>query len=350
MYCEITTPKAVFKLDIVRNVTVIQGHSGSGKTYLCESISRGEKAGTRVRCDMSVYNVYPVDVEYDKWFSDHAYSILFIDETVMSKATNEFCRKALENGCRLVLCTRKIPKNIEYAVSAILVLHRSGKYVTAEPKYVFSTEHKKYKLVVEDSGSGLEFYKHVCSDVISAGGKENIVKLITEDKLFKKTYVVDGAVFGSNLSSIWQEYVRGNIDIVAPESLEFVLLHSPLVYSVARDVLLNPEKHGASSGEYYSWERFFTDYLKDLMEVAGGYSKSSKIRCFTESCCYKDKPCCYARNDIANKVEITLRNAGLGWMCGSSDADRLKKLLPPSVAASMSDSDIINNFSYILDV
>lgn len=131
------------------------------------------------------------------------------------------------------------------------------------------------------------------------------------------------------------EYSRGNIDIVAPESFEFVLLHSPMLYEKEWLVLKDPETYGATSGKYYTWEQFFTDYLKKVMAPYGGYNKGKNARCFTDDCCYKDISCELARYSCTNKLQETLRNAGLGWLVpdNSKYTDELWESVPPSLRA-----------------
>lgn len=165
MFCEIRTSKAVYKLDIKRNVTLLQGNSGTGKTYLYKAIRGGMPVGTNIKCDMPVYSVTPVDVSYGAWFRKYSDSILFIDESELEEFTGSFCTKAIEHGCRLVLCSREaINIQAEYAIDSVLVLHASGKYITAEPKYVLSDQHHpEWQINTEGSISSLISMRDVCS-------------------------------------------------------------------------------------------------------------------------------------------------------------------------------------------
>lgn len=337
MFCEIRTPKAVYKLDIKRNITLLQGNSGTGKTYLCKAVRGGMPVGTNIKCDMPVYSVTPVDVSYDAWFRRYSDSILFIDESELEEFTGSFCKKAIEHGCRLVICSREaVSIQAEYAIDSVLVLHASGKYITAEPKYILSDQHHpEWQIITEDSSSGLDFYRHVRSDTDTMFGKDSIKTWVCEKKRFHITYLVDGAAFGRCLEPVWVEYIRGNIDIVAPESFEYVLLNSPMLYEKEWMVLNDPEAYGATSSRYYTWEQFFTDYLKKVMAPFGGYSKGKNARCFTDDCCYKDISCELARYSCTNKLQETLRNAGLGWIVpdNSKYIDELWEDIPPSLRA-----------------
>lgn len=122
-------------------------------------------------------------------------------------------------------------------------------------------------LITEDSNSGFQFFSKVCGNItcISAEGNAKIFKKISEMSPDKKLVVIaDGAAFGAYIEKVISAAdMQKNIMLYFPESFEWMILKSGVINSKRiADILESPEDYIESS-EYFSWEQFFTDVLKD---------------------------------------------------------------------------------------
>ena len=91
--------------------------------------------------------------------------------------------------------------------------------------------------------------------------------------------IADGAAFGSEIDRVikLQQQYPDRITLCLPESFEWLILQSGIVnIPGTAEMLANPSEHIESS-EYFSWERFFTDYL--TQNTAGTYTAYTKKHC-----------------------------------------------------------------------
>lgn len=139
------------------------------------------------------------------------------------------------------------------------------------------------------------------------------------------------------------------LDLVEPESFEWVLLHSEIFSKlpVVGSILQSPEEHGANN--YKTWENFFTQSLCDLLSKYQGvnYSKGTLSRCFTDDCCVKQKPCALNKTG-KGKLQKLAEVMGVSYLLKNVDALRIRELLPEFVADAYSDTELIEKFSHLL--
>ena len=111
---------------------------------------------------------------------------------------------------------------------------------------------------------------------ISAEGKSNIFKLIMDNRDHKSLVIADGAAFGSEMERVCQAQndYPGSVLLYLPESFEWLILKSDILKdSEISDILADPSNY-IESGEYFSWEQFFTKLLTD--KTNGTYLQYSK--------------------------------------------------------------------------
>lgn len=279
----VSTKKLRYELNLRRNITIIQGDSASGKTTLIQIISdylSGRTGpGTEVICNKKCA-VLTGDLESAvtrmKLMKD---SVVFVDEQEKFLYTKNFAESVLASNCYFVFITRDALHMLPYSINEIYYLKNSGYY--QHTRQVYNSMHQVYPetgrsgkvkpsvVITEDSNAGYEMYEVICHNrkivCESAGGKSNIAKYILKHKGKAVLAIVDGAAFGADMQSTEHALtVNGNSCVWTPESFEYLILKSGIVQ--AEDLKRIMERPGdfIESGEYNSWERFFTGLLENL--------------------------------------------------------------------------------------
>ena len=238
-----------YRFEIRRNITIIKGDSATGKTTLVEMVreyyENGEQSGVNLQCEKTC-----VVLEGRQWkvlLENIHDSIIFIDEGNQFVSTDEFALAVKRSDNYFVIVTREALPNLPYSVEEIYGIKSSGKYGTLKQTYHefyriygqfdYNTAFHPEILLVEDSNSGYEFFEAVAEEkdweVVSAGGKSNIFKLIKENE---------------------------ESDLIKDNSIHAILD--------------NPSEY-IESEDYMSWERYFTALLTDkTKDTYLQYSKS----------------------------------------------------------------------------
>lgn len=281
-----------YELDIVRNITIIQGDSATGKTTLVEMIQEymlnGADTGITLSCDVPCRLI-----EGNTWREQLSLihgSIVFIDEGNRFVASIDFADAIKNTDNYYVIVTRENLHALPYSVTEIYGMHSSGKFNSLEPVY-----HSLYRIyddlldqaeaidtvIVEDSSSGYEFFKAAIgnrANCFSANGKSNILGLLENADRSKNILVIaDGAAFGSQMNKV-NDFARrnGNVILYLPESFEWLLLSANLLSDHEIDVILENPENFIESRKYFSWERYFTQLL--IQKTEGTYLKYNKSK------------------------------------------------------------------------
>ena len=272
--------KVKYDFVIHRNITVITGDSGSGKTVLIDLIHDygryGADSGVFLSCDCPCKVIDSED--WERKIEETTGSIIFIDEGNRFLVSKKFAQLVQGSDNYFVLATREKLPALPYSVNEVYGFRKSGKFHDAKQKYneiyhlygeISEEKNINPKLVItEDSNSGFEFFNEMSRqkgvNCFSAGGKSNIIRQLEQSQNEEGTIlvIVDGAAFGSEMKDI-SECIKtqGNIVLYAPESFEWLLLSTKEIPEVnVETVLQNPEEY-IDSKEYVSWERYFTDLL-----------------------------------------------------------------------------------------
>ena len=281
-----------YEFVIKRNITVLCGDSGTGKTTLYDMIRDynrlGKSSGVSVSCDRQI-----VALEGERWEEElHKLkgSIVVVDEDSRFIRTKEFAKAIGHSDNYYLLITREYLQELPYSVDEIykvtgrknkrfdhLYTQRKGLYVGSE---IHAIPFRPKQIITEDSGSGFQFFQGIVEgrsiECISAGGKSNVYNVLKQFEGPETVVIADGAAFGCEMHALadFQKFSASRIAIYLPESFEWLILNARVVKGVKAKMLLKPEEH-ADSKKYVSWERFFTDVLTDLTRdvPAQKYSK-----------------------------------------------------------------------------
>ena len=269
--------KLHYEFEIRRNITIIQGNSATGKTTLINMLRQAENLGASSGIDV-IADVPCRVLEGVSWkliFENTEDTIFFIDEENSFINTEKFAATLKKSSNYVVLITRENLYNLPYSVEEIYGLHSSGKYQNT--KKVYQQMYQIYtelpdkktefmKILVEDSNSGYEFFKHISEEkhmpCESAGGKSNLLAALKNSREDAVCVIADGAAIGPEMNGLYQmAQLRKNIVLYLPESFEWLILKSGLLEEKEiYEILKQPELH-IESQKYFSWERFFTNLL-----------------------------------------------------------------------------------------
>ena len=124
------------------------------------------------------------------------------------------------------------------------------------------------KLLTEDANSGYQLFTKIGEKYgivcISAAGKDNIKQKIFPMKSEKVLVIADGAAFGPQMNDIYRLMQEDStkFSLYLPESLEWLLLKADLLGQPDILEILEHPADFIESGEFFSWERFFTNLLE----------------------------------------------------------------------------------------
>lgn len=278
----VSTKRLRYELNLRRNITIIQGNSASGKTTLVQIIgdylSGRTGPGTEIICDKKCVVLSGEEEAAILRLQMLTDSVVFVDEQERFLYSKVFAEAVLSSGCYFVFVTRDGLNMLPYSVNEIYYLKNSGYYQNT--KQVYNSMHQVYPeagmkeqilpsvVLIEDSNAGYEMFGAICRDdkvvCISAGGKSNVAKYILSNRKEHIFAIVDGAAFGADMQSAVHalESSQGSY-IWTPESFEYLVLKSGIVQAEGLGDILNAPEDFIESGEYSSWERFFTRLLED---------------------------------------------------------------------------------------
>ena len=296
---EVSNKKVTYRLEIKRNITIIQGDSGTGKTTLFRMINEynryGNSSGISLVCDKECIAL--TELNWQNYLSNAEEKIIFIDEDSKYIHTRDFSKLVNYSDNYFVLITRDSLPHLAYSINEIYGIREnreSQKYI--EAKHVYNELFKLYnlnniekivptKVITEDSNSGYECFHKIFGDIVKyAGGKSLVTCKINDvaDNNDEILAIVDGAAFGADI----QEFLRNakrlfcKCVLYAPESFEYIILKSEII-EVKKDILENTFNY-ADSKLYASWEQFFTAKLVEITnETIYKYNKHKLNEIYT---------------------------------------------------------------------
>ena len=282
-----------FRFDVRRNITVVRGDSGTGKTTLYDLVAAHMREGADSRVQLSCDRPCVALTDYD-WrhqLAGFSSSIVFVDEGARYVPSEEFAAAVLGTDNYYVIFSREPLHQLPYSVNEIYAIKTSGRYHSLEPLYrprvrhVYgtpSTVRANYEtLLTEDAKSGYEFYRKrfeqtdiVCVSAQNNSGIYPWLRRHLERRVF---VVADGAAFGAEAGRVLalQESHADSITICLPESFEWLLLSSGLVRNPELQSILRSPADYIESRDHTSWERFFSALLtRETQGTAFAYSKA----------------------------------------------------------------------------
>lgn len=290
---KITDNRVKYSFELIRNITVVQGNSGTGKTTLFDMVSAyarlKDRSGVQIQCERPCIALH-ADSDWQQRLSSITDSIVFIDEDAEYISSHEFASVIRHTGNYYVIFSREPMHELPYSVEEIYEIKTSGKYHSLQKLYRKQKGYlyakaagrgKPTVLLTEDSHSGYEFYQHLYDGTSvlceSAQSNSGIFTWLLEHHDQKVFVIADGAAFGSEMDRVMklQEQYKGSISICLPECFEWLILQSGLIAAPdLEQVLENPSDH-IDPQQYFSWENFFADYLmQHTANTHCAYSKS----------------------------------------------------------------------------
>ena len=291
-----------YKFTVRRNITIIKGNSGTGKTTLFEMVADhmrlGSQSGVNVACDRPCMAL--TDVNWRGQLDGFRDSVVFVDEGFKDILSHDFADAIKGSSNYFVLITRMDLPSLPYSVNEIYEIKTSGKFHSLAPLYPLG---KGYRikgdaklpeagfelLLTEDSKAGLEFYESRFANTgvtcKSAGSNAGVLSWLDAHANRPVFVVADGAAFGAFIDRVLklQKLRPEDIALCLPESFEWLLLKSGILKSSVVDKILEDPASHIESADYMSWEQFFTAVLRQ--ETAGSehpYKKEELAAFYTD--------------------------------------------------------------------
>ncbi len=281
-----------YTFSLRRNITVLKGESGRGKTTLFDMIHEynrfGKESGVSISCDREL-----VAISGDKWeddIRDNPGKIIVIDEDSHFIRSGDFARAVRGSDNYYLLITRNYLSELPISVDEIYELTGAKNKRFSR---IYSDIWKMYDkpdrsalpfkpqvIITEDSGSGYQFFEIIAHRLgircISSGGKSGVYRELASHPDEKVVVIADGAAFGSEIGDVvkLQDLRPNRVGIYLPESFEWVILSSGAVLLKDSNKLTAPENY-ADSVDYMSWEQYFTEVLVETVKDSK-YKKYSK--------------------------------------------------------------------------
>lgn len=288
--------RASYRFTLKRNITIVRGDSGTGKTTLYEMIDDfarlGDRSGVSVQCERPC--VALSDSDWRHQLASTSNSIVFVDEGLQDIRSDDFARAVRASSNYFVLITRMDLPNLPYSVNEIYRIKTSGKYHTFERAYKSDGFYRYYirsrvkpkrdfdSILTEDSKAGFEFFFARFGEEFScerAMSNARVLQWLLDHRERCTFVVADGAAFGAYADRVLklQHEHRDTFTVCLPESFEWLLLRSGLIKADGlAEMLENPER-SIESSDYESWEQFFTKVLSDATKGTAFEYHKSKI-------------------------------------------------------------------------
>lgn len=284
--------KNSYSFSLKRNITILKGESGRGKTTLFEMIQEynrfGKNSGVTMSCDREV-----VAVSGERWEDDilnKPGSIIVIDEDSHFIKSNDFAKIVKNSDNYFLIITRNYLYQLPISVDEIYELNgnknKRFKKIYTHIDRMYDAPHKErlpFKpdvVITEDSGAAYQFFSDIACECgiecISAGGKSKILHELCKHLDKNVVVIADGAAFGAEMSDVVQQQMLNlyRIAIYLPESFEWIIMESGVVKVLDKEQIESPEEY-ADSVKYMSWEQYFTSLLMELTSDSA-YSKYNK--------------------------------------------------------------------------
>lgn len=302
---KVATNKIKYQMQLSHGITIICGGSGTGKTTLCNLITRkSNKQGAYI--DFTVTNGYPCrhltnemcEAGMLKTINN---SIVFFDEDCDYVFSSDFAESLAGTTNYFVIITRhlkglaKLPIDIE----AICHFEHHNGVNSLVKTYVLNDDSTMFTganfipdyIVSEDSKSGYKFfralYKEKCLPAAGNSKFETAVAGIqgADENIL---LVFDGSAIGCEINNLVLLRLSSlhKIAFFIPRSFEEFLLHSKIFWGLKElpRMLESPWDY-ADFSLYKSFEIFFTSLLQELTAKQGfSYTKTGPLaKIFTSS-------------------------------------------------------------------
>lgn len=270
-----------YELELSRQVTVLKGNSGTGKSYFAQLCQYAMQHRGGVVCNLTEMLVVMGGAHSDLTLNDFYGKLkgkIFVCDEWNNRVlrTKEFAKFVNGSDNYFIIISRSgCLGMLTYSINDIYNINDCGAFHRLKNHYTDIERQLVPDLVItEDSCAGKEFYeKTLKCPVISANGKGNVWNIAKRENADGKLIccIVDGSAFGAELAKILHGFPREyGVYIVAPESFEWLVLNTSLYKNSVSQELERPYDF-CETTKYVSWERLFTSLLQGL----SSYSKAN---------------------------------------------------------------------------
>lgn len=281
-----------YDFELKRNITILCGDSGRGKTTLYDMIQEhnryGKQSGVSVSCDKKIVALGGND--WESKLESLEDCIIVIDEDSEFIRSYDFARAVRGSDNYYLLITRNYLSGLPYSVDEIYEIsgRKNKKFIEVykETDRMYDNPQKRSLpflpdvIITEDERAGFQFFRHIADDMgidcVSANGKAKIYTVLKSFRDKNVVVIADGAAFGAEIRSIveQQRLSPNKLAIFLPESFEWLILKSNAVDLAQRTKIEEPEAY-ADSKKYMSWEQYFTELLIETTR-SSNYKSYSK--------------------------------------------------------------------------
>jgi hypothetical protein len=257
---------------------------------LCDNFSSEEDLKSDNRVD-----------EIKNFFNREA--IVFIDEDEALLNEFYFINLLKDAKASVVIVSREV-KSLSFGISNIYVFNTIDRYHYLENYFDFAYyQFRKPDVVIaEDLGAGFIFYKKLFNKkgikVISSFGKKKLAEFINDHINKGETVlaVFDGCSIGNSILENYSTYTNPRVQCFTEESFEWILLVSEIFKnSIPDESLWILDPYNEERYMIYEYEKFLTGLLVKITQSDQNidtYQKSDLKPCYSENCCYCNKPKC----------------------------------------------------------
>ncbi len=277
-HVEVSNRDVKFKFDLYRNITIVRGDSGTGKTTLFNMIAAytrlKEKSGVNISSSKEC--VALIDINWTVQLENTKDSIVFIDEGADYLKSHDFAKAIKQTDNYYVIFCRESLRQLPYSVEEIYEIKTSGKFHSFKKMYKSNNQHVYYKdkaetaakyegILTEDSKSGHQFFSAYANSMglscETAYTNAAIFAWLKEHRNQKVLVIADGAAFGSEIDRVLKLRPQAEFRLCLPESFEWLILKSGLIKADDIEMMLENPSEYIESSKFFSWENFFTRYL-----------------------------------------------------------------------------------------
>lgn len=290
-WIKIESRYVTYDIKINRNITVITGESGTGKTSLKKVLQRFIETGGKIGVKITASCNYKVMSNAWEDFKNNVLatrnSIILIDEGAAYIRSKDFAKIVNKSSNYFVILTRAPLPNLAYSYKEVYELiseKRGTRYYTSNtPLYKVATPKEiPDAILTEDVGSGHDMLVALFGDTVLNtvdSSKTHINAYIEKYSVDRKLLILaDGAAFGPEISKVYNKLqdTAFMFDLWLPESFEELLLTSRIVTRGDVDEILQDPASQIASELFPSWERFYTWLVCDITKNKSymAYSKS----------------------------------------------------------------------------
>ncbi len=281
IFVKIHDSRNSYSFELKRNITVLCGDSGRGKTTLFDMVEDynryGASSATKLSCDVNVIAVRGRD--WQSQINKCENSVIVIDEDSEFIRSQAFAETVKNSSNYFLLITRCYLPQLPISVTELyeLVGRKNKKF-----KRIYTHKDSMYDaavlrvfpfrpdiIITEDAGAGYQFFRTIAdrigAECVSANGKSNVFTEVYRHADKNVLVIADGAAFGAEIQQLvsLQELRPKKIGIFLPESFEWLILKSGLVCNPEWDSI-SIDKTLVDSKKFFSWEQYFTSLLVDI--------------------------------------------------------------------------------------